>query len=83
MSHWEWDELATYNSEKARGIVHTPEKVARMVAEQERFHRQNIEEWTAAGGHPVDPDEPDGLWIVPRPVSRWERLRWWVRGLLR
>lgn len=37
---YEFAELATYNSERARGIVHTPEWVRRMEAEQERFDRQ-------------------------------------------
>ena len=35
--------LATYNSEVARGIVHTPEWQARMQAVQDRFNRQSAE----------------------------------------
>jgi len=37
MAQYEFAELARYNSEKARGIQHTPEWVAKMEAEQERF----------------------------------------------
>lgn len=32
-----WDELAQYNSERARGIVHTPEWQLRMVEVQQEF----------------------------------------------
>lgn len=34
---YEWNQLATYNAEVARGIVHTPEWVEKMRLEQERF----------------------------------------------
>ena len=37
---YEFEALATYNSEKARGIVHTPEWVEKMKHEQERFNQQ-------------------------------------------
>jgi hypothetical protein len=36
---FEFMELATYNSEVARGLLHTPEWKAKMAAEQERFNR--------------------------------------------
>lgn len=32
-----WSDLATYNSEVARGVVHTPEKDAEMVERQRAF----------------------------------------------
>ena len=35
---YEFADLATYNSERARGIVHTPEWDALMAAEQRRFN---------------------------------------------
>jgi hypothetical protein len=34
---WELDQLATYNSERTRGIVHTDEWKAKMARLQERF----------------------------------------------
>jgi hypothetical protein len=37
---YRWTELATYNSERARGIVHMPEWVRLMAAEQEAFNRE-------------------------------------------
>jgi hypothetical protein len=48
---YEFAALATYNSERARGIVHTPEWVARMVTEQERFGKQQRELY------------PDAIWV--------------------
>ena len=35
-----WDALGRYNSERARGIVHTPEWEARMAEEQAAFERE-------------------------------------------
>lgn len=37
---YRWADLARYNSEKARGIVHTPEWEALMAQEQARFDRE-------------------------------------------
>lgn len=34
---YEFEELARYNTERANGLVHTPEKVQRMAEEQARF----------------------------------------------
>jgi hypothetical protein len=39
-SEWEFWDLATYNAECYRGIVHTPEYDARMAVEQERFNNR-------------------------------------------
>jgi hypothetical protein len=36
-----YKELAQYNAERARGLVHTPEWDARMAEIHERFHREN------------------------------------------
>ena len=84
MTDTEFNALARYNSEIARGIVHTPEWDARMAQEQERFNRQQMDEWIAAGGHPLDPDNHDGAGVVPgSPPSRFERFRWWIEGLFR
>lgn len=35
----QWNQLATYNAERARGLVHTPEWREKMVEEQERYGR--------------------------------------------
>jgi hypothetical protein len=35
---YRWSELATYNSERARGLVHTEEWKARMAKQQEEFN---------------------------------------------
>ena len=48
---YEFADLATYNSEVARGIVHTPEWDARMAEDQERFNKQQRELY------------PDEIWI--------------------
>ncbi len=37
---YRWSSLATYNSERSRGLVHTPEWVALMAEEQEAFNRR-------------------------------------------
>lgn len=39
MSEYEFSDLARYNSETGRGIVHTPEWKAKMALEQQRFRR--------------------------------------------
>jgi hypothetical protein len=83
---YEFDALATYNSECARGIVHTPEWVALMESEQRRFEEKRRAERIARGGYPDDPNDPDGMWIVPSsPASAWSRFVWWLqdRGLFR
>ena len=45
-----WGDLATYNSEKSRGIVHTPEWVEQMRVKQERYDAIRLsggDLWTA------------------------------------
>ena len=37
---YEFNDLAIYNAERSRGIVHTAEWDARMAAEQARFYAQ-------------------------------------------
>ena len=37
-----WGDLSTYNTEKAHGIVHTPEWVARMEAKQALYNEISI-----------------------------------------
>lgn len=40
LADYRWIELATYNAERARGIVHTSEWQERMRLEQEAFDRE-------------------------------------------
>jgi hypothetical protein len=42
-----WDQLARYNAEVSRGLVHTPEYVERMRLEQEAFNAERRAEWEA------------------------------------
>ena len=42
-----WDELADYNSRVAKGIVHTPEYVERMRAEQAAWAAEMAERYGA------------------------------------
>jgi hypothetical protein len=47
-----WDRLATYNAERYRGIVHTPEWDAAMAEEQRAFNREQGYE-SERGGFPI------------------------------
>lgn len=70
---YEFDALAKFNSEVARGIVHTPEWVEKMRLEQERFNAEQETEWLARGAMRVG----ESLWMdVPygKP-SRWRKWR--------
>lgn len=49
------DELARYNSEKARGLVHTPEWDARMAEEQARFNTSWRERAAREGIEIIEP----------------------------
>jgi hypothetical protein len=40
---YEFDDLARYNAEKARGLVHTPEWVKKMEAQQYRHDDEHME----------------------------------------
>ena len=52
-ARYEYDYLATYNAEVARGIVHTDEWKARMREEQRRFDDRNRPQPSREG--PEDP----------------------------
>jgi hypothetical protein len=52
-----WDNLARYNGEVARGLVHTEEWRAKMVADQEEFDREQRYLMT----------------LPPAPVPWWKR----------
>jgi len=61
--------LAVYNSERARGIVHTPEWDARMAALQVRFDEQvrdTLQQYL----------QPDGTYILPArmPEALWDSI---------
>ncbi len=47
--HYRYHDLATFNGERARGIVHTEEWVQRMSAEKRQFDREQIAEAEAKG----------------------------------
>ena len=62
--------LAVYNAERARGIMHTPEWQARMAALQVKFDE-------AVRAKLPDYQAPDGTYIIPTwvPVIFWDSIR--------
>lgn len=75
---YEFAALVQFNSEVARGIMHTPEWVEKMAAEQLRFHDQQKREWIALGATrlangnlslPIEYVRPSRWW-------RWRILGW-------
>lgn len=65
MKTYEFDDLATYNAERARGIVHTPEWQEKMK------HRQSIFDWqqrNAAGIETGPPPPP--IYLPPATEER-------------
>ena len=74
---YRFTELATYNSEVARGIAHTPEWVAKMAAVQVEF-----DDRLATSLRTIHPDSPgvshvtvDGR-AVPKPRPDWDERGW-------
>ena len=66
--------LATYNGERGRGIVHSPEWIAFMEGEQRWFTEEYMPaSWKRMGYEPVPGDGP---FTVYRKVKRsvWQRL---------
>lgn len=62
-----WEMLARYNGERAHGLVHTPEWVAKMAVEQAAFDAEMAAEMTAQGGTPM----AGGGWLIwPDMVTR-------------
>lgn len=57
---YEFEALAKYNSECARGIVHTEEYDKKMVSEQARFNEGLREKLLAQGG-----EDHGDFWLVP------------------
>ena len=65
----ETTKLATYNSEVARGLIHTEKWRGYMTALQTRFNRSN-EVWNIKhGGEPMPESRGDG-WIFWKGVKR-------------
>jgi hypothetical protein len=58
-----WGDLARYNTERSKGIVHTPEYDAEMAANQEAFNAEQLERWKQGGNTLVPP-----LWFGRRKV---------------
>ncbi len=54
---YRWQALADYNSERARGLVHTPEWVKRMEAEQVEFDADREAQLRSEGWTPVLRDD--------------------------
>lgn len=59
MSDYRWADLAWYNAERARGVVHTPEWQAKMAEEQrlfdEEMRRRRESEDRSSSGEPPRP----------------------------
>lgn len=69
----DWTLLATYNAERHRGLVHTPEMDAAMAIEQARFDAEREAQLVAEGWTPM----VGGGWIRVDPSP--PRRRWWKR----
>ena len=54
-----WHDLATYNGERARGIVHTAEWDERMAVEQRAFDDEQVRRRRDEGFEPLE----DGIWV--------------------
>ena len=80
----DWGDLGTYNAERARGIVHTPEMDAQMAEKQKRYdaledERRRAEGWERIVGPEGEFKGWTRTWkITKRPTWR-ERLMWWRR----
>ena len=63
--------LARYNSEAARGLLHSEEWREFMAREQAWFNSERNAEMEAQGGEEISP----GVWLVPAPKKkRWLRF---------
>jgi hypothetical protein len=71
MDEFRVNRLATYNSERGRGLLHKDEWVRFMQEEQEEWGKERFAEMAAQGGEEVAP----GVWFVPAPPKK----RWWLR----
>lgn len=72
MDGYRWNALATYNAERARGLLHSPQWHARMADEQAAFNAEYYNKMRARGGQEIEP----GLWSFPAPSrGLWRRRR--------
>lgn len=62
--------LATFNSERGRGILHTEAWLDLMADEQEWWNQHQMSEMLAQGGEEVSP----GVWMIPRQDSKQSRF---------
>lgn len=60
-SVYRWHALATYNAERARGVVHRPEYDERMRREQEAFDAEEHQRLLDEGWKPHP--EMEGVWV--------------------
>lgn len=65
MDGYRWDALATYNAERARGLLHSPQWHARMADEQAAFNAERERELVTEGWKEIAP----GVWSGP--ASSW------------
>jgi hypothetical protein len=66
-----WDDLATYNAEVARGIMHTPEWKTKMAEEQELFNAEQNKDTTCADTdcrHPMS-DHPTMRGVIADGIT--------------
>lgn len=87
MTDHEWDELATYHAERARGLVHTPEWEEKMRREKERFDWHMANRMGVATGPPPPPDPkvilPPQIWIEGEiPPFPWRQILAWAGWIL-
>lgn len=75
---YEWDDLAHYNSEVSRGLVHTAEMDARMAQRQAAFDAAQLAQYEREGWTPMRFDNGEIVaWVSPsKPRRAW---RFWRR----
>jgi hypothetical protein len=72
-----WGDLAQYNTEKAHGIVHTPEYDRLMAEKKVRFNDERREDMRQRGYELVDQGEGYESWNLPKKPS-WKIT--WLMG---
>jgi hypothetical protein len=85
-----WAHLETYNQERARGIVHTPEWRERMAREQERFDWYARAQAGLTQPRETPPPPPPPVILSPHPRDRlgttsdfeWDEIRPYVFAIV-
>jgi hypothetical protein len=72
-----WGDLATYNSEKARGVVHTSEWVEQMRVKQERYNAILRAGGDLLPGDAYDPAEDEEVQRTMR-LARLFHIAFWL-----